>query len=125
MVNYPVGDFLIRVKNIAMAGKKELEFPATKLVVNVANVLKKTGYFDSVSATKGMLNVSLTFKHKKPLILDVKLISKPGLRVYKSLDEIKVKKGATTLIMSTPKGVISNKEAIKLGTGGEIIAEIL
>lgn len=124
MTNYPIGDFLIRVKNAAMAGGKDVEFEANKLVEAVAKVLVKSGHLGSVTNTKGTLTVKLAIKRKEPVILDIKLVSKPGLRVYKNLDELKDKKGASTYVISTPKGVMSTKEAIKLGTGGEVIAEI-
>ena len=124
MTNYPIGDFLIRVKNAAMAGGKDVEFEANKLVEAVAKVLIKTGHLSSVTNTKGVLTVKLAIKRKEPVILDIKLVSKPGLRVYKDLDQLKDKKGASTYVISTPKGVMSTKEAIKLGTGGEVIAEI-
>lgn len=124
MTNYPVGDFLIRVKNAAMAGGKDVEFASTKLVVAVAKVLEKSGYLTSITNSKGVLKGSLTIKHKEPVLMDVKLVSKPGLRVYKNLDELKDKKGASMYIVSTPKGVMTTKEAIKVGLGGEVIAEI-
>ena len=124
MVNYPIGDFLIRIKNAAIAGGKEVEFPSTNLVVSVAKVLEKSGYLSSVSNTKGILKVNLAIKSKRPILMDIKLVSKPGLRIYKNLDELKKKKGASTYIISTPKGVVITKEAIKLGMGGEVIAEV-
>ncbi len=124
MTNYPIGDFLIRVKNAAMAGGKDVEFQSNKLVFAVARVLEKSGYLGSVTNAKGKLSVTLAIKRKEPVIMDIKLVSKPGLRVYKNLDQLKDKKGASTYIISTPKGVMSTKEAIKLGTGGEVIAEI-
>lgn len=124
MVNYPIGDFLIRIKNAVMAGGKDVEFPANKLIVSVAKVLEKSGYLSNVTNTKGTLKASIAIKRKSPVMINLKLISKPGLRVYMNLDELKDKKGASMYIVSTPKGVVSTKEAIKLGMGGEVIAEI-
>ena len=124
MTNYPIGDFLIRVKNAGMAGGKDVEFPSNKLVVAVAKVLEKAGYLGSVTNTKGTLKVSLAIRRKEPVLMDIKLVSKPGLRVYKDLDALKDKKGASIYVISTPKGVMTTKEAIKAGTGGEVIAEI-
>ena len=123
-MNYPIGDFLIRVKNAAMAGGKEVEFKSSKLAVAVAKVLEKSGYLSSVTSAKGTLAATLAVKSKKPLLMDIKLVSKPGLRVYKGVDELKKKKGASTYIISTPKGLVMTKEAIKLGVGGEVIAEV-
>ncbi len=124
MVNYPIGDFLIRIKNAAMAGGKEISFPSTKLVVSVAKVLEKSGYLANVSNSKGTLTASLAIKKKSPVLLNLKLVSKPGLRVYVGVDELKVRKGVSMLVISTPKGIVTNREAIKLGMGGEVIAEI-
>lgn len=124
MTNYPAGDFLIRIKNAAMAGGREVEFPSGKLVLAVAKVLEKAGYVSSVGSAKGKLKISLAIKSKRPILMDIKLVSKPGLRVYKSVDDLKKKRGASTYIISTPKGIVVSKEAIKLGMGGEVIAEV-
>lgn len=123
-VNYPLGDFLTRVKNSAMAGNKRLEVPVTKLVVAVAECLKKAGYFDEVKKTKDSLSIALTFKDKKPLITDVKLVSKPGRRIYLSSKEIGKKRGPSRYLISTPKGIMTTNQALKSNMGGEVIAEI-
>jgi small subunit ribosomal protein S8 len=122
--NYSVGDFLIRVKNTAMAGNKTLEYKAEKQIVAVAEALKKYGILDEVKKEKDVLKVSLTFKSKKPVLMNLKLVSKPGLRVYKGADEIAERRGPSTYLVSTPKGVVTSKFAIKERVGGEVIAEI-
>lgn len=124
MTNYSVGDFLIRVKNTAMAKNKTLEYKAEKQVVAVAEALKKLGFLDTVKKEKEVLAVSLAYKNKRPVIMNLKLISKPGLRIYMGTDEIDKKKGPSTYLLTSPKGVISSKEAVKNRVGGEIIAEI-
>ena len=129
--NYAVGDFLIKVKNASMAKNKEIKVDATKKIVALAEALKKMGYVDSVKKVsdpdgkKDGLVVGLTFKNKRPLLLDVKLVSKPGLRVYMSVAEIEKKKSPSLYLISSPKGLMSSNQAIKLRTGGEVIAEIL
>lgn len=125
MTNYSIGDFLIRVKNASMAGNKEVVFKSNNKVVAVAEALKKIGFLDSVKKDKENLVVTLTFKDKKPLLSNVKLVSKPGLRVYLGADEIADKKGPSVYLISTPKGVISSRVAVKERIGGEVIAEIL
>lgn len=125
MVNYPIGDFLIRVKNAASAGKKEIMVANTKLIKAVADVLKKEGYLNEVSKTKDDLEVTLAMKNKKPILMDIKLVSKPGLRVYMSADELDARRKASILILSTPKGVVSSRVAKKERVGGEVIAEVL
>jgi small subunit ribosomal protein S8 len=122
--NFLVGDFLIRVKNAAMAKNKTLTIKASKQIVAIAEALKKAGFLDGIKNEKGMLTLSLTFKDKKPRLMNVKLVSKPGLRIYLGVDEIEKKKGPSIFLISTPKGVISSLQAIKERVGGEVIAEI-
>lgn len=125
VTNYPVGDFLIKLKNASMAGNKEITVDISNKILAIAEALKKAGFLDSVKKEKNSLTVSLTFKNKQPLLMNVKLISKPGLRVYMKVDEIEKKKGPTTFLITTPGGVLTSKEAIKQRTGGEVIAELL
>jgi small subunit ribosomal protein S8 len=122
--NYSVGDFLTRVKNAAMAKNKNVSTAADKQVVAVAEAMKKLGFLDEVKKDKGTLSVSLTFKNKKPLLMNIKLVSKPGLRIYMDVSDIEKKRGPSTYLITTPKGVISSRQAIKERVGGEVIAEI-
>lgn len=122
--NYLIGDFLIRVKNTAMAKNKTLTIKASKQIVAIAEALKKAGFLDGIKNEKGKLTLSLTYKDKKPRLMNVKLVSKPGLRIYLGVDEIEKKKGPSIFLISTPKGVISSLQAIKERVGGEVIAEI-
>ena len=123
--NYSVGDFLIRVKNASMAKNKEVTCQANKQVIAIAESLKKLGFFDGVKVEKGTLTVSLAFKNKKPVLIDLKLISKPGVRIYMGVPEIDKKKGPSIYLITTPKGIISSRQAVKAGIGGEVLAEIL
>lgn len=123
--NYPVGEFLISLKNASMAKNKHVTILANKEIVAIAEELKKLGFLDEVKKDKNMLNVSLAFRFKKPVLLGLKLVSKPGLRIYMGIDEIEKKKGPSTYLISSPKGIISTKEAVKNRMGGEVIAEIL
>ena len=125
MTNYPVGDFLIRLGNAALAGKREVTMTSTKLIKNVAIALKKAGYLAEVEDKKGTLTAALAIKRKKPVIMRLKLISRPGLRIYRGADEIGNKKGPSRLLISTPKGIMMSDAAIKNHLGGEVIAEIL
>ncbi len=124
MVNYPVGDFLVRVKNAAMASKNDVEIMSSKLVKETANVLKKEGFLESVSEKDGKLLVQIKFHKKEPMLIDLRVVSRPGLRVYMNLNELAKRKAASMLILSTAKGVMSSKDALKKGAGGEIIAEV-
>lgn len=125
MINYSIGDFLIQIKNAAMARTKEIVVSENKIIRASAEALKKAGYLDGFTKEKDRkLKVALTFKDKKPLLMDIKLVSKPGLRIYMSIKELEKIKRPTTFLISTPKGIITSKEAVKNRIGGEIIAEI-
>lgn len=124
ITNYPIGDFLIRIKNAVLAKNREVMVDSTKLIKEMANVLKKEGLLQEVKENKGKLIVQLAYRRKEPVVLDIKLVSRPGLRVYASVDELEKKRGPSTYILSTPKGVMTSKEAIKKRLGGEVIAEL-
>jgi small subunit ribosomal protein S8 len=122
--NYSIGDFLIRIKNVAMAGKKEVSVKSVREIAAVAEALVKMGFLDSVKKEKGVLTATLAFKDKKPRLLNIKLVSKPGLRVYMGASELEKKKGPSVYLVSTPKGMTSSIKAVKDRVGGEVIAEI-
>jgi len=124
-MNYPVGDFLIQIKNAALARKQEVVVANTKLIRAVAGVLKSLGYLEKIKEDAGKITVQITYHRKEPLIGQVRLVSKPGLRIYASVDDLEKKKGPSAFIISTPQGVMSSKDAIKKRLGGEIIAEVL
>ncbi|HKC04799.1 MAG TPA: 30S ribosomal protein S8 [Patescibacteria group bacterium] len=124
VVNYPVGDFLIKVKNTAMAGNKKLSVSTNNQITAVAESMKKSGFFESVVKDGKDLTISLSFKDKTPLLMDIKLISKPGRRIYMGADEIGARRGPSEFLISTPKGIMSTREALKARSGGEVIAEI-
>jgi len=124
MNNYPVGDFITRIKNAALAGKKVFSVPNTKLVYEVAKTLKKSGVLSEIKKEDSNLNLRLAYHKKEPLLINLKLVSKPGLRVYMNIDELSNHKGVSYFVLSTSKGVMTSKEALKLGIGGEAIAEI-
>ena len=124
LISYPVGDFLIRVKNLARARKRDLVVRKTNLISQVANAMVKMGYLEDVVEKDGQISVSIVFRRKEAVFNDIKLISKPGTRVYIDTDELDDFKSPSVLIISTSKGIMSSKEAIKKRVGGEVIAEI-
>jgi small subunit ribosomal protein S8 len=124
MVNYSSGDFLIQAKNTAMAGNKSLVYKPNAQVVRIADALKKLGFFSEVKKQAGQMEITLSFKDKKPILTDIKLVSKPGRRIYLGSKEIAKKRGPSIYLISSPKGIISCRQAIKDNLGGEIIAEI-
>lgn len=125
MVNYTLGDFLIKLKNAAMAKNKTFRVRPTKLILAVAVSLKKQGYLDEIKKEKNFSEFLLTFRNKRPVLTDLKLVSKPGLRIYTDIWELEKRRKPSILIISTPKGILSSKEALKMGVGGEVLAEVL
>lgn len=126
MTNYPLGDFLIRIKNAAAAGRREVVVRNSKLVNSVSQVLVKQRLLESAQPEGEMLVARLAYRKKAPVLIDLKLVSKPGLRKYISVDELarRKRKNASSLLISTPLGVLSSEEAEKKNAGGEVIAEV-
>ena len=124
-MNYPVGDFLIQIKNASLAKKREVVVRNTKLIKAVADVLKDLGYLSEVKLSSGELTVEIAYHRKEPLIDQVRLISKPGLRIYKGVEDLEKQKGPSVFIISNTKGVVSSRQVIKKRLGGEVIAEVL
>lgn len=125
-VNYPVGDFLIRVKNAAMSGRRRVVVRKTNLIEAVANELVNLGILKSVKTDKdGQMVAHLAYIGDEPAVIDIRLVSKPGLRIYMGADELEAIKKPSVFVISTPIGVVSSKVAIKKRVGGEVIAEIL
>ncbi len=125
MTNYQIADFLIRLKNASMAGIKEVTFPKTNLVLAVAKTLKFEKFLDTVEEKDGNITVKLSVYAKKAVLSNVTIISRPGLRIYMSADDIEAIKTPDIYIISTPKGVMSGKQAIKARVGGEVIAKVI
>ncbi|MBI3397161.1 30S ribosomal protein S8 [Candidatus Woesebacteria bacterium] len=123
-VNFPVGDFLIKIKNASMATKKEVETRPTKQSVAISEVLKKEGFLESYKIEDGILKVRLAFRSKKPVLLGLKIVSTPGLRIYFDIKGIEKKRSPSIYLINSSRGVITSKKAIKDRIGGEIIAEV-
>lgn len=126
---YYVGDFILRVKNAYMARKQKIDMPYSNIVKAVAKLLVKEGFIAGVEEIrideKRVLTVNLRYENRKPAMHDVKLISKPSLRVYVDLPAISADKDkALTSIISSSKGVITGKEAVKKRIGGELLFKI-
>ena len=117
--------FLIHTKNVAIARGKTLEIRHTKLIFAVAKAMVRAGYLSDVKKVDHKIEAKLVYRKKEPLLMDVKLVSKPGLRIYISVDDLRKVKTPTIYIISTPGGVLTSSEAIKKNVGGEILAEIL
>ena len=130
-INDPIGDFLTRLRNGQQARKKTVLAPYSTVKEAIAKVLKDEGYiagFDVVANDKGLKTMSVALKYfeDKPVIATIERISKPSLRVYRGKDELpKVLGGLGTAIISTPKGVVSDRRAREMGQGGEVICTVI
>ncbi|HJX46041.1 MAG TPA: 30S ribosomal protein S8 [Patescibacteria group bacterium] len=125
MTNYPVGDFLIRFKNISRSGKKEFVVARTNLIEEVAKSLQHLGYIKEVLKEDNTLRIRIAYVKKEPVLSNIKIISKPGLRIYMGKEELESYRSPSFLLLSTSKGILSSREAIKKGVGGEVLAEVL
>jgi len=125
----PVADMLTRIRNGQAAGKRTVCIPASKLKTAVAQVLKDEGYIADYSTTeingKPAMEVALKYFQGEPVIEVITRVSRPGLRIYKGNDALpRVRNGLGITIVSTSKGVMTDREARKLGHGGEILAYV-
>ena len=125
----PIADMLTRIRNAQAAKKPNVSFAATKIKKAIAEVLKKEGYIADYTVegvdSKKQLTVILKYYQGKPVIDSISRISRPGLRVYKCKDELpQVLGGMGIAIISTSKGVISDREARLLKEGGEILCYV-
>lgn len=129
-MQYPMADMLTRIRNAQRAKIAEVTMPMSKLKAAVALVLKEEGYIEESTVTssgngKADLNIVLRYHEGRPVIEEITTISRPGLRQYKGKDEIpKVKGGLGIYILSTNKGVMTDKTARTEGVGGEIICSV-
>ena len=126
----PIADMLTRIRNANTVGHETVEVPASKMKISIAQILKDEGYiknFEVIEDNKqGMINIALKYgANKERVISGLKKISKPGLKVYAKKDEVpKVLGGLGIAIISTSKGVISDKAAREQGVGGEVICYV-
>lgn len=125
----PIADMLTRIRNAHNISKKQVRMPASKLKVAIAKVLKNEGYIDSFevedTANHNELVVSLKYHLGRPVIEKIERVSRPGLRVYKSKDELpRVMNGLGIAIVSTSDGVVSDRQARAAGKGGEILCYV-
>ncbi|MBF0382626.1 MAG: 30S ribosomal protein S8 [Magnetococcales bacterium] len=126
----PVSDMLARIRNAQLVRKSHVDIPASKLKMSIGKILVEEGYVDGMEAPetdKGerYFRLKLKYYNNKSVIEEVTRISRPGRRHFVSKDEIpRVYQGMGISILSTSKGVISGKQAYKLGVGGEVLCTI-
>jgi len=125
----PLGDMLTRIRNGQQARKDSILTPASKLRANVLDVLQREGYIrgyseEELAGQKG-LRIELKYFEGQPAIQHLARVSKPGRRVYSASRELPhIRNGLGTIIVSTPRGVLSDAEAREQNVGGEVLAEV-
>jgi small subunit ribosomal protein S8 len=123
-----LADMFTRIRNGHMAEKQAVSMPSSKVKVSIAQVLKDEGYITEFSVegdVKPVLNVELKYFEGKPVIEEIKRVSRPGLRIYKNASELpKVSNGLGVAIISTSKGVMADRAARSAGVGGEVICTV-
>lgn len=128
-VTDPISDFLTRIRNASKAKKIKVEIPSSKMKAGLSEILKKNGYIYDYKidedSKQNVITVLLKYSDGVPAINGLKRISKPGLRIYKKSDELpRVLNGLGTAVISTSKGLLTEKEARRQDTGGEVVCYI-
>jgi small subunit ribosomal protein S8 len=121
----PIADMLTRIRNAQMTEKATCQMPSSKVKVAIAGVLKDEGYiegFKVVGEQKPVLEIALKYYAGRPVIEKIERVSKPGLRIYRAKDDIpRVMNGLGIAIVSTSRGVMTDRKAIANGVGGEVL----
>lgn len=122
----PIADMLTRIRNAQLVEKASVSMPASKIKAAIATVLKDEGYIEDFAVRsndgKSVLDIALKYYAGRPVIEKIERISKPGLRVYKGTDELpRVMNGLGVAIVSTPKGVMTDRKARASNVGGEVL----
>jgi small subunit ribosomal protein S8 len=125
----PIADMLTRIRNAQMVEKAAVTMPSSKLKVAIAQVLKDEGYIDGfavrVESGKSELEIGLKYYAGRPVIERIERVSRPGLRIYKGRHAIpQVMNGLGVAIVTTPKGVMTDRKARQTGVGGEVLCYV-
>jgi small subunit ribosomal protein S8 len=125
----PIADMLTRIRNAQVVNKVTVAMPSSKVKVAIANVLKDEGYIEDFAVAedggKAELKIGLKYYAGRPVIERIERVSRPGLRIYKGKDDIpSVMNGLGVAIISTPRGVMTDRKARASGVGGEVICYV-
>lgn len=124
----PLADMLTRIRNAQMAEKSAVSMPSSRLKAAVANVLKNEGFIADYQVSEGVkpeLTIELKYFEGRPVIEELQRVSRPSLRQYKSVNDLpKVRNGLGVAIVSTSKGVMTDREARAAGIGGEVLCSV-
>lgn len=126
----PIADMLTRIRNAQATEKVSVSMPSSKVKVSIAKVLKDEGYIDNFAVRenegKAQLEIALKYYAGKPVIEKLERVSRPGLRIYKGFDAIpQVQNGLGVAIVSTSKGVMTDRKARQTGVGGEVLCFVV
>ena len=125
VVSSPIADMLTRIRNANALRYEEVSMPTSKMKVEIASILKDEGYISNYTVDDKTLTLSLKYDNKERVISGLKCISKPGLHVYAKAEEVPyVLNGLGIAILSTSKGIMTDKAARKENVGGEVLAYI-
>jgi small subunit ribosomal protein S8 len=130
MLTDPIADMLTRIRNSVLIKAEKVDIPASRLKVEIAKIMKEEGFIKSYKIIKdrkqGVLRVTLKYaQDNKPIVEGLKRISKPGRRVYVSKDEVpSVMSGMGIAVVTTPKGILTDKACRREGVGGEVLCYI-
>lgn len=125
----PIADMLTRIRNAQMVQKAAVTMPSSKLKIAIAQVLQDEGYIDGFATRsesgKNELEIALKYYAGRPVIERIERVSRPGLRIYKGRDAIpQVMNGLGVAIVTTPKGVMTDRKARQTGVGGEVLCYV-
>jgi small subunit ribosomal protein S8 len=125
----PIADMLTRIRNAQIVQKAAVTMPSSKLKIAIAQVLKDEGYIDGFAVraegVKSELEITLKYYAGRPVIERIERVSRPGLRIYKGRDAIpQVMNGLGVAIVTTPKGVMTDRKARQTGVGGEVLCYV-
>ena len=124
----PIADLLTRIRNAQLASHPEVSMPGSKAKAAICRVLQEEGYIDSFSIEEGAkptLSVTLRYHNGSPVIEELSRVSRPGLRVYKACEDLpEVRGGLGVAIVSTNKGLLTDRAAREAGVGGEVVCTV-
>lgn len=131
MLSDPIADFLTRIRNAAKARHKRVEVPASKMKLAIAEILVDQGYIANVekiegtNGNQGSIQVTLRYYEGQPAFKEIRRVSRPGIRRYAPVADLpRVRNGLGIAVVSTPKGVITDKDARRYNVGGEVICTV-
>jgi small subunit ribosomal protein S8 len=125
----PIADMLTRIRNAIIARHSRVLMPSSKMKIAIAAILKEEGYIRDYEVVQegphSTLRITLKYVDKRPVLTQLKRVSKPGLRIYTRRDNIpRVRGGLGTAIISTPQGLMTGRKAYQLGLGGEVVCYV-